>query len=311
MSSRKQEITVMKVFLLITFLAMVLGGTVNAATIEVKQLGCGTQTNCYREINDAVVYAQPDDTIKVYTGYYKEAVTINKNIILIGSGPQVTTIYSTYDGITVDSTIKATIIGFTVRSSNFGIYAMANSETNIRNNVIVSNGRDGIYIYGGVSTITNNVIADNSIEGIRSSGGSNTSITVTNNIIFRNGHCGLNLGSTIENISYNDVYANIYAPYCYCSIGTGNISENPEFIDPSNGNYVLKSTSSCIDAGTPGLADADPDGTRNDMGAYGGPDAAAFWPYPPGAPIITNLTVTPTSIQKGGTMTIKATGEVW
>jgi nitrous oxidase accessory protein NosD len=316
MASRKKDITVVKVFLLIAILAMVLAGTVNAATIEVKQLGCGTQTNCYTNISDAISYAQPGDTIKVYPGSYTEAVVIDINLTLIGSGPQFTKINSTSDGITVNSFVNATIIGFSVKSSNYGIYAMTNSETNIRNNVIESNASVGIYIHWGVSTITNNVIAYNASHGIRSDSNDNyTSITVTNNIIFSNGMFGLSLTSDRENISYNNLFANISGNYNGCSAGTGDISINPCFIDPLSGNFVLsRSTppciSTCINGGTPGSADADPDGTRNDMGAYGGPDSTPFWPYPQGAPIITNLTVTPTSVQKGGTITIDATGEV-
>jgi len=111
-------------------------------------------------------------------------------------------------------------------------------------------------------------------------------------------------------ISYNNVYSNTSANYSGVNAGTGDISQNPLFIDSSNGNFALQSTSPSIDTGRPGSADADPDGTRNDMGAYGGPDAASFWPYPAGAPIITNLTATPTSVPKGGTITINATGEI-
>jgi|GEM_PF-1634764 len=50
--------------------------------------------------------------------------------------------------------------------------------------------------------------------------------------------------------------------------GIGNISQNPLFIDPLTANYHLQSTSPCIDAGNPDPIYNDPDGTRNDMGAY-------------------------------------------
>jgi len=69
--------------------------------------------------------------------------------------------------------------------------------------------------------------------------------------------------------------------------GTGNIDKNPRFISPL---YFLGIQSPCIDAGNPALAYNDPEsvflpghaqlparGTlRNDMGAYGGPDAAGW-----------------------------------
>ncbi len=51
----------------------------------------------------------------------------------------------------------------------------------------------------------------------------------------------------------------------------GNIDEDPLFVDPLNGDYHLQYASPCIDAGNPDPQYNDPDGTRNDMGAYGGP----------------------------------------
>ena len=65
--------------------------------------------------------------------------------------------------------------------------------------------------------------------------------------------------------------------------GTGNIDEDPLFMDPSQGDgngfdglnasWWLQAGSPCIDAGDPDAMYNDPDGTRNDMGAYGGPNA--------------------------------------
>ena len=57
----------------------------------------------------------------------------------------------------------------------------------------------------------------------------------------------------------------------------GNIDENPLFVDPLNGDYHLtwanfpipdSTMSPCIDAGNPDPQYNDPDGTRNDMGAF-------------------------------------------
>lgn len=59
----------------------------------------------------------------------------------------------------------------------------------------------------------------------------------------------------------------------------GNLSEDPEFVAWSDdGNFLnddlcLSSGSAAIDAGDPDPLVNDPDGSRNDMGAFGGPDA--------------------------------------
>lgn len=112
-----------------------------------------------------------------------------------------------------------------------------------------------------------------------------------------------------ENISYNNVYFNT-TNYYSCTAGTGDISLNPYFIDQAAGNYALQSTSPSIDKGIPGEPYNDPDGTRNDMGAYSGPNAAAFWPYIPRGPVVTEVDLTPASIPRGGTLTIRANGRV-
>ena len=52
--------------------------------------------------------------------------------------------------------------------------------------------------------------------------------------------------------------------------GTGNINEDPQFIDTNNGDYTLAAGITCIDTGSPWLLHNDEDGTRNDMGVFGG-----------------------------------------
>ena len=52
----------------------------------------------------------------------------------------------------------------------------------------------------------------------------------------------------------------------------GNISADPLFADPENGDFRLQPGSPCIDSGDPELIYNDHDGSRNDMGAFGGPE---------------------------------------
>jgi hypothetical protein len=51
----------------------------------------------------------------------------------------------------------------------------------------------------------------------------------------------------------------------------------------------------------------DPDGTRNDMGAFGGPYAARFFESVNDGPIVRDI-IAPKSVRKGETITIEATG---
>jgi len=92
--------------------------------------------------------------------------------------------------------------------------------------------------------------------------------------------------------SYNDVWGNSLENYGGgASPGEGDISADPLFADLENGDFHLKSqygrwngsawvkdnvTSPCIDAGDP--SEKDPDGTRINMGAYGGTSEASKSP---------------------------------
>ena len=73
-------------------------------------------------------------------------------------------------------------------------------------------------------------------------------------------------------ISYSDFYNNTGDSITW---GTDVMTSNPRFVDPEADDFTLDSVSPCINAGDPSSLYDDPDGTRNDMGAYGGP--AGVW----------------------------------
>lgn len=317
MKGKKCNAMVLRFFFIIMIATMASAGSGSAATVSVKQLGCGAEPACYTTITNGIFYASDGDTVKVYPGTYSESITINKSIKLEGSGPQWTIIYGTSDAITVNAIVTTTISGFTIRSaSGSGIFIYTGSSLNvtIKNNYIIGNAVYGIRTTNtqtyAVISIINNVISSNAGNGVYASAYSGA-VGLINNIISNNGRYGIEFNYSSGSNSYNNVYSNTLGNYYdNAATGTGNLAANPLFIDAVNGNYALQSASPCKNAGSPGPADNDPDGTRNDMGAFGGPDAASFWPYPQGAPIITNLTATPSSVQKGAPITINATGEV-
>jgi len=75
-------------------------------------------------------------------------------------------------------------------------------------------------------------------------------------------------------LSYSNAWDN--SPDDYSGIpdptGTaGNISANPGFLAPIPGDFHLSTDSLLVDAGSPTMVD--PDGSRSDIGAYGGPEA--------------------------------------
>jgi hypothetical protein len=136
-----------------------------------------------------------------------------------------------------------------------------NSSANVRNNVFVENDcpgmnhdGDGAYFDGGGVVLKNNVFAEHGDEGARKVGGG--SITSSYNSWFSNG---------------TDVVG--------FSKGTGELSSDPLFYDYTvNGTpddiFTPGAGSPLVNAGDPAIGLNDLDGTRGDIGAYGGPDAA-------------------------------------
>jgi hypothetical protein len=161
----------------------------------------------------------------------------------------------------------------------------------IRNNVVYKNtggedyGGSGIWAYNigpGPILIENNTVVDNvsALDG----GGlsiSSTTATIHNNIIWGNS------AATAPQISRSSASLTV----TYCDVqggwsGTGNINAAPAFRDTS---HYLTPSSPCVDAGDPVPSFNDREdtlhpgspawpsqgGLRDDMGAFGGPAAAA------------------------------------
>jgi len=101
-------------------------------------------------------------------------------------------------------------------------------------------------------------------------------LTIKNTIMWNDGYKEIDVEDIDDPVVVS--YSNIQEPHP----GAGNISSNPRFVDPYNGNYQLMSNSPCIDAGynsavsgatdldgRPRIMDGDGNGTATvDMGAY-------------------------------------------
>ncbi|MHC4155081.1 MAG: right-handed parallel beta-helix repeat-containing protein [Planctomycetota bacterium] len=88
-------------------------------------------------------------------------------------------------------------------------------------------------------TVANNTIVDNSNVGIRVPSG--TAPTISNSIIWGNDANDL--------LGCNATYSCIEDPND--ANGVGNITDNPQLVDPNNDDYHLRPDSACIDAGDP------------------------------------------------------------
>jgi hypothetical protein len=261
----------------------------------------------YTSIQDAIDDSTDGDIVWVDPGTYYESIIINKNIDLLGSGPDVTKIIGSGQAtisLEAGQVTTGSIRNFSIEGSDYGITTalgltqpvpstIPSLQPFITNNVIVDNNYFGLGFNANDSpSIYNNTILQNGIFGIAWSSGSNPyTITsqVENNIVIRQ-QTGIHLESGNSGgmtVDYNDFWRNgvvlpdgtfLESNYSGINPGSHNINADPQFVDASNGNYHLNSFSTAINAGDPSDAFKDVNGTRNDLGAFGGPYAKILPP---------------------------------
>ena len=178
-------------------------------------------------------------------------------------------------GIFKDNRIEAYACNTNYSDRARGIY---HSDGIIINNRIISSS--GTNDANGVSSCTG-LVEGNLIEaeryGIHDFTGEIYNNTIVNcergvngtNALIRNciiTNCDIGINNVSE-VQYSCVY-NCQTFYQAVTVGPGCIETDPLFVDPSAYNYSLQAESPCIDAGDPDPYYNDPDGTRDDMGAY-------------------------------------------
>ena len=219
-----------------------------------------SRSSSFATIQDAVNWAIDGDTVMVWPGVYQEAVFVSGKAITIQSA----------DDAAVVMAPAHDPIAFTFQFAE-------SLRCVLRNFVITNCGETAILCHSASPELTNLTIVDNQF-GITAYEGSNPSIT--NCILWNNGSGDLE---------------QCRARYsCLGSLGPGdqergNISKDPMFANPANGDYHLQSeygrylpnnmwvtdsqTSPCIDSGDRSMhigREQKPHGGRLNMGAYGG-----------------------------------------
>jgi len=181
-----------------------------------------------------------------------------------------------------------------------GIYCYSNITLSLVNVMFrdnIASGGGGIYCKGFADlslenvTITNNTVPQGG--AIFCLSGSSTNIMLNNCILWNNSPHEIYIARgdpASVTLSYTDIKGGNNGIYGNTNLYwlEGNINEDPLFLGYGDYPYLLSSGSPCIDAGDPDTVYNDPEdpnnlgyalwpamGTiRNDMGAYGGPNAA-------------------------------------
>ena len=148
------------------------------------------------------------------------------------------------------------------------------AQPTVVNNVIAQNIREAVFVSGGSRpTFIHNTLADNfkTDQGVQYPVGlfimDNAGARVINTIFYNS-----NINFFGEDAELEMTYSLTYGEGIGLWPGTGNISDNPQFVSPSD--YRLMPASPCIDAGTPTAVPEDiagtarPQGAAPDMGAY-------------------------------------------
>jgi hypothetical protein len=160
------------------------------------------------------------------------------------------------------------------------VYTRPGSDLDLRNVLLA--GNDASVAGGAVSVDATTGKIHNSVAiwndaptggGIRVRDGAVFEVT---NTVFRENTGGSTVrleSGTAPTIRYNDFYLNALDFYGMPSqVGIdGNLAVTTGFVDEAVGDFTLLSTSALRNAGDPAISD--PDGTRSDIGLYGGPYA--------------------------------------
>jgi YD repeat-containing protein len=206
------------------------------------------------------------------------------------------TAYNNGGGVNIDrncnpSISNTTIAGNLSHQLGGGLSCFNGSAPNLENVTISGNLSEyggGIYIGESDLTITNSISWNNTPQ----------------EIFFES----WNIPASIS-VAYSDIQGGEAAIFRNGDVtinwSGGNIDSHPAFVNPSVLDYRLQSASPCINAGNPAAAYNDKDGTRNDMGAYGGPGGESY-AYQDGPPSVEDVTITPSVAYPGTDVVITA-----
>jgi len=230
----------------------------------------GSKDYPFRNIWRGLEAALAGDTVYVMAGWYDEGADLKSDVVLMGQGADVTTIWG---NVFATSKTNATIMGFTITDDNTAGLHIRGSTVTVTNCIVRDQPHSGICCWeNSTMVVINNTVVNCGHSAISQD---NSNLTLYNNIIVNNND-GVWVGGTSSIlIDYNNVWGNVYDYSGDVSAGAHDISANPLFVNSLN-DFHLQLGSPCIDAGDPDPVYNDKNGTRNDMGAYGGPDGQSY-----------------------------------
>lgn len=238
--------------------------------------GTGSAANPYASITQVLTNldVQSGDVIQVAPGTYSESIVVPEGVSLQStdgasqtwimgdakSGEPVITLSdgTTLSGFTVGLTpgvtavhlpagMAAAVRNCVIAESAKGVRAEPEASLTMINCTVAANTEYGVYLEHGATLpmLLNSIFADN---GVALSATDGTKAILGYNAFYGN-------AVDLEGVQPDE----------------SNMTGDPMFVYPQNHNYNLRQDSPFRDAGDPSAEYNDADGTRNDLGAEGGP----------------------------------------
>jgi hypothetical protein len=257
----------------------------------------------YLTLADALAHARGDVIVQLAAGTFNESTPLNvptPGIWIQGVGINNTIIHGDGTGHVLDVHVDALIRNLTITGggtgyfesgiwntaghvevrncrftqNNVGIFTWCFSPdcdalVTVKNSIFDHNTRVAVDANEhAVHRLINNTVVLNGRGVILN----NPASLIENSIIVHNTGSGLEGYNQHPTTRYNNVWDN-GLNYSGIEPGIGDISADPLFEEESLADYRLQLDSLSLDAGNPASEYNDRNGTRNDLGAYGGPYA--------------------------------------
>ncbi|MBN1944226.1 MAG: lamin tail domain-containing protein, partial [Bradymonadales bacterium] len=230
------------------------------------------------------IYASEEVHVSGFRVTAEGASGYSPNIGIAGAGCSGEVLDNTVEGfgsgIGLETCSETTVTGNLVRLNQAGIETMETDTTLIANNVIHHNTNAGIVLFADSSPdIVNNTIVGNGYGQAFDQGGAGVVVAteffgnLANNIIVSN-HGGINVLYSCGGGQHNLVWGNATNYVGNAQAGSGDISQDPLFVNPAAKDYRVHGWSPAVDTGiewtltTDFDGNARPSGVTFDLGAF-------------------------------------------